>query len=380
MFRSYSTGLLRSIALLCTVLPAGLALAAGQAPPEIAGCEAVAELQPICGLSRPEDIEMLDDGRWALLSQMGDLETGSPGSLAVLDLRTRQVFPLYPAQTASVRPAATLAGNGCSPPGAELSPHGIHLAPLADGRQRLLVVNHGGRESVEFFELHSQPGGDPPFRLSWTGCVLAPPDAYLNDVAATPEGGFVVSNMLKKRSMFAGLVKGLILGMDTGHVWEWSPREGFRIIPGSRGNFPNGVALSKDGRQLFLNLYGDGLLRKLDRRSGELLAEVAVSRPDNSSWTRDGRLLLVASHGGTRFNILNECGDADRQPCGGPFAIVAVDPITMQRKTLFAHQGAPMGTATIAVQAGEWLLMGSYVGDRVILAPLPELSVVNGDQ
>ena len=162
MFRSYITGRLRLIALLCTVLPGGLALAAGQAPPEIAGCEAVAGLQPICGLSRPEDIEMLDDGRWALLSQMGDLETGSPWQSGGPRSAHTAGFSAVPgADGKRSSRIATLAGNGCSPPGAELSPHGIHLAPLAGGRQRLLVVNHGGRESVEFFELHSQPGGNP---------------------------------------------------------------------------------------------------------------------------------------------------------------------------------------------------------------------------
>ena len=43
------------------------------------------------------------------------------------------------------------------PPPPAFSPHGIHLSERSDGRLQLLAVQHGGRESVEFFA----PAGAP---------------------------------------------------------------------------------------------------------------------------------------------------------------------------------------------------------------------------
>ena len=53
------------------------------------------------------------------------------------------------------------------------------------------------------------------------------------------------------------------------------------------------------------------------------------------------------------------------------FAIVAVDPDSMKAQTILEHRGAPMGAATVAQQVGDHLYLGSFVGDRIVRAPLP---------
>src|SRR5690625_236370 len=144
-------------------LLAALLLAACQTAPdrgeigEPKESEEVSPLRVITGLQAPEDLELLPNDRYLLLSQFGGLE-GGPGSLAVLDRHTEQHRLLYPSKALGPSEEARGAGEWGDPdcpgePGAALSPHGIHLLQRPDGRWQLLVVDRGGRESVEFFEL-----------------------------------------------------------------------------------------------------------------------------------------------------------------------------------------------------------------------------------
>src|SRR5262249_19049147 len=123
------------------------------------------------------------------------------------------------------------------PPSREFSPHGIHLAKRADGALQLLVVQHGGRESVEMFEVGQN---DASWQLVWRGCAVAPQGA-LNDVVALPEGGFLVTRFGPSSSVMFMLAaaKAALFGGTTGWVYAWSPERGFSEMPGTRAAGPN---------------------------------------------------------------------------------------------------------------------------------------------
>ncbi|MFT5605693.1 MAG: hypothetical protein ACI9G5_002664, partial [Paracoccaceae bacterium] len=213
-------------------------------------CEAVNGRVPICGLQAPEDIEVSPDQRFLILSQFGGINGDDVGSLALFDPVNDSHSILYPPeQSLSVKEKW---GSDTCPgePGAAISPHGIHLSQRSDGRWQLLVVNHGGRESVEFFEWQAEP-----YRLNWRGCVVLPEESFLNDVVATPDGGFLVTQMFPKDNIWAMLRS--FAGAEKGHVWRWRPGKAVDIQPGSVGAFPNGIQISKDGKTLFLNLYAN---------------------------------------------------------------------------------------------------------------------------
>jgi hypothetical protein len=108
-----------------------------------------------------------------------------------------------------------------APQAAAFSPHGIDLTIRDDGATSLLVVNHGAREAVEFFEV--APSGD----LTWRGCAIPPEDPSINDVA----------------------------GESTGWVWEWTPEGGFAKLPNTDDLMPNGIAINADNTTLFVNVY-----------------------------------------------------------------------------------------------------------------------------
>ena len=191
-------------------------------PEAIAGCTPVGQLSPVCGFSRPEDLELLPDGRTLVISQMGSLDGAMPGSLVLFDTRGETITRL-PQFTSA--PGEHWGSSECdTPPGAVFSPHGIDLSTRADGRIQLLAVNHGGRESVEIFEVATGTAG---YQLEWRGCVIAPEDAYLNDVVALPAGGMLMTYMYPRNSLQIGpfsvdLLKA-VLGFDTGYVLQRHP-------------------------------------------------------------------------------------------------------------------------------------------------------------
>ncbi len=263
-------------------------------------------------------------------------------------------------------PAAAAGGWGdesCpGPSGATFSPHGIDLARRSDGRLRLLVVNHGARESVELFEVS---GAGSAIAIEWRGCAIAPEGSLFNDVVGLPDAGFLVTRMMDRDAQVWETLRSA-LGFDTGFVYEWQPARGYRVVAGTAGAMPNGIELSADGHEIFLSLYGAGEVRRISRRSGEILARARVARPDNLSWGRDGRLLVASHLGG--FADQMACMELSEGACPMPFEILALDPATLQGETIFANAGAPMGAGTVALDLGDELLIGSFAGDRIIKA------------
>ena len=338
-------------------------------------CKPVGELVPICGFRGSEDLEVLPGGKALLVSQSRVDVTHPPvmlwlqGSIALLNLNSNKPTILYPAAGGSVGRNAWGDPNCPGEIGASLAPHGLHLSRRSDGKLQLLVVNHGGRESVEFFEV-STDGRN--VKLTWRGCAVAPAYSFLNDVAALPNGGFLVTTMTHNDSpdaMMRDRPKAE-KGENTGHVWRWRPKAGFDVLPGSEAPMPNGLQVDKQGHTLYLNVdttHGGGV-RKIDIATGKLLGFAPLSDPDNSSWAPDGRLLVAGVSPGADVTPCLKVGF--QVPCGAKSRVTAIDPKTMNVETLFEHHGPPMGLFTGVVQVGGYLYIGSTSVDRILRVPL----------
>jgi len=349
--------------LVLLTLPLGAVLLAGCTSPEppITTCEADAGIEPHCGFQNPEDLALLPDGRTIITGQFGAMDGTKPGNMVVFDVQDPTPHVVFEAGDASLK-SETWGDPACpGPPPEGFSPHGIDLDVRADGALQLLVVNHGGREAVELFEV--VPSGTET-RLIWRGCAVAPEDAYLNDVVHTPEGGFLATHMMSREGQSSGMLKANLLGMDVGWVYEWVPPATWKKVEGTDAPMPNGLELSANGRHIYVNVYLGDEVRRIDRASGETTATVDVAQPDNLVWSSDGGSLLVASHtGGFRDAI--ECMSLESGSCGMPFEIVALHPETLERTTVLQRRGPPMGAATVALQVGDDLWLGTFAGDRV---------------
>lgn len=330
-------------------------------------------MTPICGFKGSEDIEVLPGGRQLLVSQdhieldpSGAL-VWQPGSIALLDLAGKKIRTLYPAGQRLAAKGGWGDANCPGEIGTALSPHGLHLSRRADGRWQLLVVNHGSRESVEMFEV---TGKGRARRLAWRGCAVAPERSVLNDTAALPDGGLLVTNMVSNNDgskAMMQLVEEAEHGVNTGNVLRWRPGTGFEVLPGSELPLPNGMQVDPAGAYLYVNISRpSGEVRKMELKTGKWVGAARVPNPDNVSWGEDGRLLVA----GTRNPAeVGACMATFQVTCGAAFHVYAVDPVTMNAEMRVSHAGPPMGFASVAVEAGGDLYIGSPAGDRILRIP-----------
>lgn len=326
-----------------------------------ADCSVVDGIEPVCGLQAPEDIVALPESPYLLFGEMV-----ADGSLAALDTRDLSVIRLY---RGGGEAAPELWGDAsCQQPPATVQPHGLDLRRRDDGRWQLFVVNHAEREAVELFEVIAANAGPP--QLRWRGCVVGATGASFNDVAGFRDGSFLVTHMFDGRRQTLEVLL-ILLGFDRGEVYRWRPDTGLVAVPHTAGEMPNGITLAPDEQSFYLNLYFGDTVRRHAVADGAVLGEVAVDKPDNSAWTDSGQL-LVASHRAGVADILSSIEGSTSEPSDLPFALVVIDPQTLQARTVLQREGAPMGAATVAQQHGEWLYLGSYLGDRLVRLPLPE--------
>lgn len=325
-------------------------------------CEPTDGFVPICGVVAPEDLVRAPREGQLIFGQMA-----GPGGIYLLHTKDQRIEPLFAGEKTTLEPAEGWGSADCPAPDAPLHAHGIDLHRLADGRWRLLAVNHAGRESVEFLEL-TYTGNTPA--LAWRGCALAPEDGNFNDVAGLADGGFLVTHMgSRARGTWEAILARL--GFKTGFVYHWTQDDGFSNVPGTATRFPNGLILSEDQDTLYLNEYFGKRVLAVNWRNGERIGEAQVEKPDNLSWTRDGQL-LVASHHASLFALARSLDQAPDAVSLLPYSIIAINPQTLSTRTLLTHEGPPMGAGTVAIDVGDRLYIGSYRGDRIVHTALPE--------
>ena len=329
-------------------------------------CESLGKARPVCKFQNPEDLVVLPGDEAILVSEYGAMQGGKAGSLSLLSVATEEKKPLFRGGDAKGQTALWGDAACPGPPGPEFSPHGIHLAKRSDGALQLLAVQHGGRESVEFFEVL---GAGMNAHVVWRGCALAPEDAWLNSVAALPEGGFLTTHMLPRSAGFEALVDSFTDPESVlGNVYEWQPDHGYSVMPNTKTLLPNGIEVSPDGTKIFLNASGAGEVWRMNRSTGEIEARAAVPSLDNARWAPDGRLLVASLLSDTADFAI--CTNLESGACPLEFQIVAVDPETMETEVLYRGGGPPKGAGTVGLQVGNELFIGSFAGDRVLRVAL----------
>jgi hypothetical protein len=337
-------------------------------------CEPMGTARPICGFENPEDMVPLPGNEALLIGEYGNAPTHHSGALVVFELASEAHRPLYRGgQRENERAEAGWGDPACvSPPDPRFNSHGIDLVERDDGRLALLVVQHGSREAVEFFEV---TGSGVDWRVDWRGCVESPADASLNEVVGLPDGSFYATKMASL-SLAADLTSGFPT-TPTGEAYHWTPEHGFRAIGGTEGIIPNGIAASPDARFVYMNASGESSIRKVEVATGREIGRAQVAMPDNVTWSPDGHL-LVASLRAVDPEQFDLCQHVESGPCPMPFAIVAVDPERMEvLGTVYENQGRPMGAGTVGLQVGRELFVGSFQGDRILRIELDAKSGID---
>ncbi len=331
-----------------------------------ANCQPFENTQPICLFRNPEDLAVLPGKKVLIVSEYGDMDGVRSGALAFYNISKQQRQLAFSGGDAK-KPVEYWGASSCTePPGKAFSPHGIDLSQRRDGRWQLLVVQHGGRESVEFFEV---TGAGEDWQLLWRGCAIPPQNAKLNAVAAG--GNDELFTTKSKSTDSSRQSEGGGQNKPTGLVYRWSKSSGFEPVPRTEGVMPNGIATASDGKTIYVVYSGDSRLKKIDVKTGAVLASEVVRFADNVKWSADSKTLLVASFVGPEGSSeFARCMSPNVEVCHIAFAIIEVDPDTLSKVTLFENPDAPMGAGTIGLKVGSTLFIGSFSGNRILQVDL----------
>jgi hypothetical protein len=324
-------------------------------------CGAHGDIEVLCGTHSPEDLELTPDGKYLIATQfVNQGRTGSPGAgMALYDLAKKT----FSKMAMTDEPDKSWGDAACPGPiGAALVSHGESLSKRSNSAWALYVVNHGGRQSIEMFELEPAAGS---WALVWHGCEVAAHD--YNDVAILPDGGFVGTY---PTAFSSGGTAGPFSGAVTGYVARWTPGKGESEIMGTRLRYPNGVVVSADGRFMYVNEFAARQVYKYDLKKEKVIGSVKVDfLPDNLTWTKQGRLLAAGVKGAR-----GDCPEGSGRPCIQGFGVAEINPATMRVRAIFdsATRDPLIGGVSCALEVGDSIYLGAFLGDRLLKIPYPK--------
>ena len=334
----------------------------------IEGCESDETFTVYCNYQNPEDLAVLPDGRHILVSEFGAIVPLSPtniqGNLSLLDTTDGRKKNL------EIEMSDNVWGDPeCQRDSMVLSPHGIDINERLDGSYQLAIVNHMPTETIELFELRAI---NDAWSLTWRGCVNAPVHGYFNDVALSSNGSFYVSQMYDKNISLFMLAVLDNTKEDTGYVYHWRRQNGFERLVNTDGAFPNGVELSDDENNLFINYAFGNKTSKYNLMSNSIEASFSMNGiPDNI--TVDGDYIWVGAQDHSGLDSLIYCGvfakDVFEDPminqCPLPFAAYQLRQSDLSLVNSYKYSNTVMGTATVALSLNGQLYIGTYHGDRI---------------
>jgi hypothetical protein len=346
-------GRLLLVLMLCATIQAGGAA-------QTRRCEPHGNVRFICGVVSPEDLVAVPRSEWVVASGY------SGGGVHLVNTRDHSTVQVYPAAKPRERLDKKMYGACPGPmdPGEKekFSAHGLAVREGTDSVHTVYLVHHGFRESIEVFEVDT--AAKPP-TFTWVGCVVAPASVGINSVSPLPGGGFAATNPNRK-----GVPPGQG-GTNTGEVWEWNVKDGWKIVEGSESQGPNGIEASKDGSWLYVNLWPAGKMMRLSRGQKPVKKDVVdlAFNPDNIRWQADGTL-LAAGHGGPNIQRIIECL---RKVCPDATSNVArIDPQTMKVDHIIKYPANEhFYSSTAALQVGKEIWIGTITQDRIARYPIP---------
>jgi hypothetical protein len=363
---------MRNVKLLAAIFALACGLATAQAQqakqgkqpqPVLMDCGTHGAIEILCGTRSPEDLELTPDNKYLIVSQFVNNRGAAPGAssgagFALFDIaaKTYSKIPI------TAEPRQDWGDAACPGPlGDALVPHGISLGKRNGGAMQLYVVNHGGRQSIEMYELKSAAGS---WTLVWHGCAVTMQE--FNDVAVLPDGGFIATHPTALRA--PGETSDLFGGAVSGYVARWSPHTGDAKgeveLPGTRAGYPNGVLVSADGRTMYFNAWTAKEVHKYDLKESKETGVVKLDfMPDNITWTKN-RHMLAAGVKSAR----GECPSGSGTPCIVTFGVAEIDPANMKAQTVFDSEGkgALISGVSVALDAGPAIYIGAFQGDRLV--------------
>lgn len=365
------------------IVAAALSLSTSSVPHAgMADCAGQTRIELVCGIPVPEDLVAIPDTPWVIVSSMP--RDGSAGGLYLIDNKSHDVqrigFKIARGRFASSEKEAEAVGR-CTPPDfAKLTTHGLSLSRGKAMLHRLYVVGHGGREAIELFNVDAS-GAVPT--VIWTGCVPMPEGLETNSVVGLPGGGLMFTSLFDQGEIdWQARIAKLATGQSAGGVFEWQAGKAIAKLPTPPMSGPNGIEVSRTGKEIFLAGWGDHMVRRIDRQGRETASPIKLEfLPDNLHWAPDGSLL--ASGQRTTVKDLFACTSRKDGPpyCAQSWSVARIEPRDLSfRANWHGETGDRFGDSTSAIMVDGELWIGSISGECIAIIDPPADDDTEGEE
>ncbi|APH46008.1 hypothetical protein BMW26_14370 [Microbacterium sp. 1.5R] len=246
---------------------------------------------------------------------------------------------------------------------AAFSSHGLSVQER-DGKMTLLAVNHGGRESVEVFDV-DMTGSVPS--LGWKGCAELPGGKVANSVAAYGDDRFLATVPQDA-------------GLTTGAVYAWAPTTGWDRIDALEFDGNNGILVSPDERTVYIAEWSSQRVTKasIDGSTAPTESADLGFLPDNLRFAPDGTI-LAAGQQTSPLLIAGLCNGTSIEVCPATSAVAQLDSETLTAERLVEiPRSKTFGGATSAIMIGDDLLVSSFRAPAILRIPLDALPIIRG--
>jgi hypothetical protein len=331
---------------------------------------AVGEFGAICGFRDPEDLEYVKSLDRVLVS-----EEGLGGRLLALrpsDLAAGPIV-LWPPAPESRRPPPedTSTYGDCARPADpdHYAPHGLSVLEAStpgDPVHVAAVFHHLDeegivRDAVQLFELVDD-------MLWWQGCIQYPEHAIGNDLAWLGDGSLLATRFARADTPDE-IQRGILLGslrFETGDVLTWSPVQGWSPVPHTGAAIPNGIAVARDRKTFYFADSGRWRVAIVPWTGGgnEIRYIEVGGAPDNLTISTSGTILaaVVTLSGDIPLSFI--CGFRGRT-CRTGWAVWEINPDTGSAVEILAGSGQRIAGVPVALEVGDFLLLGSIGDNRV---------------
>ena len=342
-------------------------------------CKSNGELELICNLQNPEDFAVIPGEDALIVSQfagLAELNEGSikTGEISRLDLKSKNIENY---KVRFIEDNGLGIGEEDCKPYKQLFPHGIdthktvslknskNFSPFLEEAHLLAVINHEIVDRVEFFLFFNEEiifSDDPQKTLFWVGCVEAPrKNTYFNDVVIKDEyGGFFATHQYDKDWNFSKLELYNAFRLNTGYVYEWNKKDGFKIVDNSYGAWPNGIEMIDD--TLFVSYRMNGMVSaiKNDQRTNFKFRNYLEGGSDNII-AKDDELWIAVQN--TDLGGLT-CMDSSQVQCATPYSVIVTDKYLNLIKQ-YEFGNTSFGGLSVVYPYEDELILGSYKSDRI---------------
>ena len=346
------------------------------ATPNLSACSD----QPYCDFLRPEDISLIPDTDWAIVSDGNGLhlplrliKASQPSIKHEVVVDESSVFLDEKAgcgHASTTKGPLNVKAEGSLNKKAEGSQTKKakdfrgHTVGIVNGEPTFAVIHIAAPSVIEIYEIN-QDSDVPSFVRK--RCVPISEHLNLNDLALGVDGAVYASHMFSPPNSPKDIEK--LMGLfrtktSTGNAVVWREDTGWRSISGSELSFPNGIGVSDNNRVLAVSGTYSQSVKLIDLATSAVTSINLPIQPDNITTLENGRFMVVG-HSGVPLTGIEACRPPEARPCGFPFMALEIGK-TEVTKTLYKHDGQQYPGASVVVPwSDNKLLLGTAFGNRL---------------